>query len=126
MLACGYFDESTDVDTENRCYSVCGYVADGASALELSFAWADLLRKHRLRYFKASEIEYGFGEFAQYRENPDDLTAPLSNGDKEKIVEIKTDFVSAICKCNVYGISADGWSGKGALERGFLNLPLAP
>jgi hypothetical protein len=104
MLIGGYFDESSDEGIENRCYSVCGYVADGASALELSFIWADLLRKHHLAYFKASEIEYGFGEFRQYRDNPDDLAAPLSKKEKEKIVEIKTDFVSAICKCNVYGV----------------------
>lgn len=104
MLIAGYFDESTDVDTENRCYSVCGYVADGASALELSFAWADLLRKHNLEYFKASEIEFGFGQFAQYRDDPSNLQARLSSREKERIVEIKTDFVSAICNSNVYGI----------------------
>jgi hypothetical protein len=104
MLIGGYFDESTDEATENRCYSVCGYVADGASALELGFAWGDLLRKHNLKYFKASEIEYGFGEFRQYRDNPDDPSVPLSKREKEKIVEIKSDFVSAICRSNVYGI----------------------
>lgn len=104
MLIGGYFDESTDRDTENRCYSVCGYVADGASALELSFAWADLLRKHSLAYFKASEIEYGFGQFAQYRDDPANVRAPLSTREKEKIIEIKSDFVNAICQSNVYGI----------------------
>ena len=104
MLIGGYFDESTDEDTENRCYSVCGYVADGASALELSFAWADLLRKHNLKYFKASEIEYGFGEFRQYRDDTNNVTASLSRREKDKIVEIKKDFVNAICESNVYGI----------------------
>ena len=106
MLIGGYFDESTDESTEGNCYSVAGYVADGSSALELSFLWADLLRKHNLKYFKASEIEYGFGEFRQYRDNPKDLTAPLSTREKQKIVEIKGDFVGAICKCNVYGVGA--------------------
>ena len=104
MLIGGYFDESTDSPAENRCYSVCGYVADGPSALELSFKWADLLRKYNLRYFKASEIESGFGEFRQYRDDLNNLSAPLSKNEKAKIVEIKTDFVNAICNCNVYGI----------------------
>jgi len=104
MLIGGYFDESSDEGTENRCYSVCGFVADGASALELSFAWADLLRKHNLKYFKASEIEYGFGEFRQYRDDPNNPSAPLSQREKEKIIEIKTDFVDAICNSNVYGV----------------------
>ncbi len=104
MLIGGYFDESSDSEIQNLCYSVCGYVADGASALELSFLWRDLLKKHNLRYFKASEIEYGFGEFSQYRDDPKILSAPLTKREKEKIVEIKTDFVDAICACNVYGI----------------------
>lgn len=104
MLIGGYFDESSDSDVQNLCYSVCGYVADGLSALELSFLWSDLLKKHNLNYFKASEIEYGFGQFAQYREDPTNLNAALTQREKEKIVEIKTDFIDAICKCNVYGI----------------------
>ena len=98
-LAAGYFDESSDEGIEDRSYCVAGFVGNGAAALELDMRWGDLLEQFDLDYFKSSEIEFGFGQFAKHRENPLKLTDPLTGSEKALIREIKTAFIDLICDC---------------------------
>jgi len=95
-LAGGYFDESED-DLPDSAYTVAGFVGSGLAAVCLDFEWGRLLQKYNLAYFKASELEYGFGEFRQYRDDPEDINKALSSGEKIKLREIKTAFIDAIC-----------------------------
>lgn len=97
-LASGYFDESWDNEIEDRCFSMAGFYGSQLGALHLDFLWSDALKRWNFKYFKASQIEFGFGEFAQYRDDPSDLTAPLSDGEKKIIREVKTSFVDIICQ----------------------------
>jgi len=105
MLAAGCFDESTDESSEGRCYTVAGFVGGLDVMVVLELRWKDLLKKYNLKFFKASQIENGFGEFAQYRDDPNALSKPLSKREKALIVEIKTAFVNLICETDgLYGI----------------------
>lgn len=106
FLTAGYFDESTD-EFEDRCYTVAGYLAPGLQAAVFDLRWADLLKRWNFSYFKASELESGFGQFAQYRDDPEDLRKPLSQREKDLIREIKTSFVDLICsEPDLWGIAA--------------------
>jgi hypothetical protein len=96
-LAAGYFDESIDQDIEDRCFSMAGFYGSQFAAAQLDLKWKDTLGKWNLKYFKASEIEFGFGQFTQHRDFPDDLNRPLSQREKALIREIKTAFVDLIC-----------------------------
>lgn len=109
-LCAGYFDESVDEDIEDRCFTIAGFIGPQYPAILLDFQWGDNLKKWNLDYFKASEIELGFGQFAQYRDDPKNLKAPLSTREKSLIREIKTSFVDIICD----NCSEDGLSGVGA------------
>jgi len=93
-LAGGYFDESFD-ECEDRCYTIAGYIGPQLPAVILDLRWKDLLKHYNMAYFKCSELEFGFGEFAQYRDDPSNMQAPLSAQEKAKIREIKTAFVCA-------------------------------
>lgn len=105
-LAGGYFDESFD-KLEDRCYTVAGYIGAQLPAVILDLRWKTLLEKYQLAYFKASEIEFGYGEFVKHRDDPKNINAPLSAREKELIVEIKTAFVDAICdEDHLLGLSA--------------------
>jgi hypothetical protein len=95
-LAAGYFDESTD-EFEDRCFTVAGFIGPHFAGLSLDMKWKDRLEEWNLDYFKASEIEGGFGQFAQYRDDPNALTKPLSAREKDLIKAIKTSFVDLIC-----------------------------
>src|SRR5580704_16511057 len=70
QIAVGYFDESTDEDTQGVCYVVAGFVASNLATVTLDLRWRDLLTKYHLNYFKASELNAGEGEFRQYRDDP--------------------------------------------------------
>jgi hypothetical protein len=105
-LAGGYFDESFD-EGEDRCYTVAGYIGAQLPAVILDLRWKALLERFNLKYFKASQIEFGFGEFEQYRDDLNYLQAPLSKREKGLISEIKTAFVDAICdEDHILGLSA--------------------
>lgn len=105
-LAGGYFDESFD-ECEDRCYTIAGYIGPQLPAVILDLRWKDLLKHYNMAYFKCSELEFGFGEFAQYRDDPSNMQAPLSAQEKAKIREIKTAFVNLICdEEHMLGISA--------------------
>jgi hypothetical protein len=96
-LAAGYFDESFD-EFEDSTYTVAGFVGNGLDALSLDLQWKEVLVEYNLDYFKASEIELGFGQFRQYRDDPSNLKLPLSKREKDLIREIKTAFIDVICE----------------------------
>jgi hypothetical protein len=102
-LAAGYFDESIDQDVEDRCFSMAGFYGSQFTAAQLDLKWKDNLNKWNLNYFKASEIEFGFGQFAQHRDCQNDLNRPLSHREKGIIREIKTSFVDIICDSCSHG-----------------------
>jgi hypothetical protein len=89
-----YYDESD----EKPGFSLCGYAAAYDTWVHLDWKWKCLLKKWGLPYFKASECEHLLGVFAQYRDCPSDLKSPLSQHERDKVKEIKTDFIDAICK----------------------------
>ena len=98
FLAAGYFDESSDNELEERCFTVAGYVAAGAPAVVLDLRWKALLREYDISYFKASELDNGFGEFLKFRDDPKgDVLARFSEREKVLFREIKTRFVDLIC-----------------------------
>src|SRR5579863_3545903 len=84
-----YYDESG----ERPGFSVAGYSASYETWVHLDWKWQSLLKKWNLAYFKASECENLFGEFAQYRDRPTDLKSDLSPNERRRLIEIKTDFV---------------------------------
>jgi hypothetical protein len=105
-LSGGYFDESFD-EGEERCYTIAGYVGPQLPAVVLDLRCKALLKRYDLDYFKASEIELGFGEFEKHRDDPKNLAAPLSTREKNFIREIKTAFVDLICaEDHIVGMSA--------------------
>jgi hypothetical protein len=89
-----YYDESD----EKPGFSVAGYAASYETWVHLDWKWQSLLKKWKLAYFKASECENLLGQFAQYRDNPADLDSPLKPHERDRLIEIKTEFVDAICK----------------------------
>jgi hypothetical protein len=95
-LAGGFFDESTD-EYEEVVYSVAGFVSHGRPSLMVDLRWKAALKEYNLEYFKASEIEHGFGQFRQYRDDPNDIAKPLSQREKDLRTEIKTAFIDIIC-----------------------------
>jgi hypothetical protein len=91
-----YYDESD----ERPGFSLAGYAAAYDTWVHLDWKWQCLLKKWNAGYFKASECENLLGEFAQYRDSPGDLKSALKPREHQKMVEIKTDFIDAICKHN--------------------------
>lgn len=89
-----YYDES-EVGTS---FSLAGFSAAYDTWVHLDWAWADLLKKWKLEYFKASECENLLEQFAQYRDNPEDQKSPLKPNERARMKQIKTDFIDAICK----------------------------
>jgi hypothetical protein len=89
-----YFDESD----ERPGFAIGGYSAAYDTWMHLDWAWVELLKRWKLKYYKASECEHGLVEFAQYRDDPTDQKSPLKEHERAKLREIKTEFVDAICK----------------------------
>ena len=101
ILVAGYFDESSDNDAEERCFTVGGYIASGAPAAILELRWNVLLGKYNLAYFKASELDNMFGQFKQHRDDPNGhANKRFSDREKQLIRDIKTEFVDLIVKEN--------------------------
>jgi hypothetical protein len=104
ILFGGYFDESTDENSIGACYTVAGYMGNGRACVTLDLRWKDILDKHEMKYYKASEVESGWGEFRKFRENP---KGPLTERDRKKQLEIRTDFLDLLCDDDaLIGISA--------------------
>jgi hypothetical protein len=108
LLAAGFFDESSDGEFEERVFTVGGYIASGAPAVQLELRWKDLLEKYELAYFKASELESLIEQFAKFRDDPSSATkARFNQREKELVISIKTEFVDLLCKqTDLIGVSA--------------------
>lgn len=89
-----YYDESE----HGSSFCLGGYAAAYDTWIHLDWAWGDLLKKWNLRYFKASECENGLEQFAQYRDDPNNVKTDLKPHERDKLKQIKTEFVDAICK----------------------------
>lgn len=86
-----YFDESDD---NQRGYGVGGFLGNQFDCVHLEWAWQrDILAKYKLKYFKASELEYGHGEFRKFRDDPNNPKAPFSQREKALFKEVKTKTV---------------------------------
>jgi hypothetical protein len=106
-LAVGFFDESAD-GTQSICYTVAGFVGSNEATAILELRWRDLLTQFNLKYFKASELHAGDGEFKQFRDDPKgDPKIRHTDEERRKLGEIKRAFTDVILKCDgVYGIGA--------------------
>jgi hypothetical protein len=89
--AASYFDESDD---NERAYAVGGFIGGQACCLHLDWAWREkILDAYKLRYFKASELNAGMGEFLQYRDDPSNPHQLFSQREKDIFTEIKTKSI---------------------------------
>ena len=80
IMAAAYFDESDD---HQHAYGVGGFLGNQFDCVYLEWAWREhILEKYDIKYFKASELEYGFGEFAKFRDDPKNLNAKFSSREK--------------------------------------------
>jgi hypothetical protein len=87
-VAAAYFDESDDND---RACAIGGFIGHQLDCVHLDWAWKErVLDEYQLEYFKASELEWGVGQFAKFRDNPNDLHARFSDREKNLFREIKT------------------------------------
>jgi hypothetical protein len=101
----GYFDESDDNDLG---YAIAGFIAHQLDCVHLHWAWEEkIIKKYEIEYFKASELEYGMGQFAKFRDNPDDLEARFSERERDFFTEIKTASIDVILEQDqMHGIGA--------------------
>src|SRR5947207_771870 len=91
----GYYDESDDFE---RGYAVAGFLGHQLDCVHLHWAWREkILNKYELKYFKASELNCGKGEFAKFRDHPKgDLDAKFSQREKSFFDRIKIDSIDVI------------------------------
>lgn len=95
LVLCGaYFGEGH----EKPGFAIAGYSAAIAAWWHLDCHWQELLKRWKLKYFKASECENGLAEFAQYRDDPADLKSPLKPHERERLRKAKIEFIDAICE----------------------------
>jgi hypothetical protein len=86
-----YFDESDD---NERAYAMGGFIGNQFGCLHLDWAWRDqILDAYDLKYFKASELNSGTGEFAKFRDDPTRLRIPFSKRESDLFREIKVKTV---------------------------------
>jgi Protein of unknown function (DUF3800) len=91
MIYAAYFDESND---HERAYCVGGFIGAQLDCVHLDWAWKErILDAYKLKYFKASELEHGTGEFRQHRENPNHADARFTEREKALFTEIKTKTI---------------------------------
>jgi hypothetical protein len=91
----GYYDESDDVE---RGYSMAGFLGHQHDCVHLDFAWRrKILEKYGIKYFKASELNGGRGEFARFRDDPaGDLNKLFSKREKDFFDQVKVDSIDVI------------------------------
>jgi hypothetical protein len=102
----GYFDESDDF---KRSYAVAGFLGNQHDCVHLDFAWKEkLLTKYELKYFKASELNTGRGQFAKFRDDPTGkLDKKFSTREKAIFDQIKIDSIDVILEFDLLvGIGA--------------------
>lgn len=95
-MAAGFYDESDDVD---RGYAVAGFIGHQHDCVHLDLAWRErILKKYELKYFKASELETGTGQFAKFRDDPspEKLDALFSEREKAFFKGVKVEVVDLI------------------------------
>jgi len=103
LLVAAYFDESDD---NKQAYGVGGFIGHQQDCLHLEWAWQrDVLDKYDLKYFKASELEYGLGEFRKLRDNPETPNALFSKREKTLFREIKTKTVDLFLNAEFLSVS---------------------
>ncbi|HEV2468609.1 MAG TPA: DUF3800 domain-containing protein [Candidatus Sulfotelmatobacter sp.] len=107
-LSAGFFDESTDEDTEGTCYVIAGFIGAQLITAKVELRWRDLLDKYELEYFKASELSAGTGQFQKFRDNPSRYGfRSFSQREKDTFKEISTAFTDVIVNAeSLYGIGA--------------------
>ncbi|MHB8486055.1 MAG: DUF3800 domain-containing protein [Candidatus Acidiferrales bacterium] len=86
-----YLDESFD-SGKAGLFAVGGIIAQGVGLFELDRKWKNLCEKYDIAYFKASECEYGRGQFTKFVTTAGEPT----DREKEKLREISLDFVGLI------------------------------
>jgi len=91
MVIASYMDESSD-NQPSGVFAVGGFLGKGVPVFELERGWEKLLRKHRLKYFKASECQHGTGEFAKFVADPKNKTKQ----ERLKLDSISHDFFGLI------------------------------
>jgi len=77
-VAGSYVDESFDPKHQGNYrgfFAVGGMLGRGVALFELDRRWQQLLKKHGLAYFKASQCENGWGEFSKFVSDPKNITA---------------------------------------------------
>jgi hypothetical protein len=75
-------DESFDPKHQGKYrgfFVVAGMLGRDAAIFELERRWEQLLKRHRLAYFKASECENGRKQFARFVRDPKNITADERN-----------------------------------------------
>jgi hypothetical protein len=108
-LVAGFFDESTDEDSGGTCYTVAGFIGPQLVTATLELRWRDVLNRYELKYFKASELSAGTGQFQKFRDDPTNYKwRPFSEREKEIFKQVKTDFTDVIVGCGegLYGVGA--------------------
>jgi hypothetical protein len=86
-----YFDESDD---NERAYAMGGFIGNQFDCIHLDWAWREqILDAYDLKYFKASELNSGTGEFAKFRDDPNCLRTPFSKRESDLFREIKVKTV---------------------------------
>ena len=96
-----YFDESDDND---RAYGVGGFIGTQLDCVHMDWAWQEhILDRYGLKYFKASELEWGVGEFRKFRDDPNNTDARFSEREKGLFREIKTKTVDLFLTSELVG-----------------------
>lgn len=103
VLTTLYLDESHGTDLPRDVYAVAGFLGNQGDWLDAMCRWEKLLNDYHVAYFRSSDCETLVGEFAQFRDNPDDEVSPLSAREKAKRTEIKKSFVDVIANAGVIG-----------------------
>ena len=101
----GYFDESDD---NKRAYALAGFLGHQKDCVYLHWEWEKrILEPYNLKYFKASELNSGKGQFAQHRDSPKgNLDAKFSEREKELFNRIKTESIDVFLQFLLIGIGA--------------------
>jgi hypothetical protein len=90
-----YLDESFDPKqsgTPRGIFAVGGVLGRGDPCFELERNWEKLLKKYSLEFFKASQCEYGRGQFSKFVVDSSNITP----AEKQTLESISLDFINVI------------------------------
>jgi hypothetical protein len=91
MMISSYMDESFDKQPSG-IFAVGGFLGKGVPVFELERGWEKLLKRHGLKFFKASDCQNGTGEFAKFVVDPKNKT----DEERSKLDSISHDFFKLI------------------------------